>query len=83
MTAYSRAQKNNPYATQIASFLVIWLTGDLSTQLLFPPEVTLADESTPPERDGENTETYAPYDITRTLRHLTIGALAAVPTYRW
>lgn len=32
--AYIRAQKNRPYATQVASSLIIYLCGDLSAQTL-------------------------------------------------
>lgn len=74
--AYEKAQARRPYATQIGTSIVIWLCGDLSAQLLFPPE---------PVKHGSSSERLEAqrYDPWRMARHLTIGIVASVPSYKW
>ncbi|KAM3487173.1 hypothetical protein MY3957_009546 [Beauveria namnaoensis] len=74
--AYGKAQESRPYATQIGTSIVIWLRGDLSAQLLFPPE---------PVKHGSPSKRLEAqrYDPWRTARHLTIGIVASVPSYKW
>lgn len=66
--------------TQLASSFVIYLAGDLSAQLLFPSEVKSAKN-----KDGEEAESVATvrYDPLRTLRHLTVGLVSSIPSYKW
>lgn len=77
---YTNAQHRRPYVTQLASSFVIYLAGDLSAQLLFPSEVKSAKN-----KDGEEAESVATvrYDPLRTLRHLTVGLVSSIPSYKW
>lgn len=77
---YTNAQNKRPYVTQLASSLVIYLAGDLSAQLLFPSEVKQTEN-----KDGEEGESVATvgYDPLRTLRHLTVGLVSSIPSYKW
>ena len=61
VSGYARAQRLNPWATQLGTSLVVYLSGDLAAQYI----------------DGEE---YSPF---RTLRHLTIGGIMAIPAYSW
>lgn len=59
---------------------VIYLIGDLSAQLLFSDDgksgkVDEAEEAVEVEGKG--------YDPVRTMRHLSIGIAASVPSYTW
>ncbi|KAF3386180.1 Protein SYM1 [Penicillium rolfsii] len=79
LQAYSKTQAQRPYTTQICTSVLIWLCGDLSAQLLFPPE---------PVGNEENGEIQKPqeahvYDPWRTARHLTVGIVASIPSYEW
>lgn len=83
--AYSRLQAKRPYTTQICSTMVIWLCGDLSAQLLFPPEGVKdgkehlsRSEDTRVEPSGLHS-----YDPWRTTRHLIVGMVASIPSYEW
>lgn len=77
---YSRTQDRRPYATQMASSLIIYLCGDLIAQLLFPSEAKPAGN----EEDKNNKETaVVGYDPLRTLRHLAIGLTTSIPQYKW
>ncbi|KKK17776.1 hypothetical protein AOCH_007226 [Aspergillus ochraceoroseus] len=71
--SYSRFQDRRPYLTQVCSSIVVYLCGDLSAQLLFPPE-TATTES------GMETGGYDPW---RTMRHLVVGIGSSIPTYNW
>lgn len=77
---YTNAQHKRPYVTQLASSFIIYLAGDLSAQLLFPSEVKTTEN-----KDGEEVETIAAvgYDPLRTLRHLTVGLVSSIPSYKW
>lgn len=88
---YTRAQERRPYVTQVASSFVIYLCGDLSAQLLFPTEAKPVESG----RDDNSKETAAAqqsegserkpggYDPLRTLRHLTVGLVSSIPSYKW
>ena len=85
--AYSRSQDTRPYWTQFWSTVAIYLCGDLVAQLLFSGESGQTDEDEEKEvdEDGEKRSTglFGTYDPLRTVRHLTVGAVAAIPVYRW
>ena len=59
--AYSRAQKERPWVTQVCSVTTIWCCGDLVAQRI----------------GGDD------YNPWRTLRHVTIGFIVAIPTHIW
>ncbi|EFX05469.1 dihydroorotate reductase [Grosmannia clavigera kw1407] len=81
---YARAQRNRPYVTQVCSSLVIALCADLSVQRMSAwvaeKEVVPTDSITP--TSSSPLSTYS-YDPVRTARSLVIGAIFAIPTYRW
>lgn len=87
---YTRAQERRPYVTQVASSFVIYLCGDLSAQLLFPTEVKAVEsgrdnsKETAAAKQGEGRERKpGGYDPLRTLRHLTVGLVSSIPSYKW
>lgn len=85
--SYSRVQDRRPYLTQIVSSLVVYLCGDLSAQVLFPSESPKEAKDEDKARD-ENEEESDPeptgsYDPMRTLRHLTVGIVSSIPSYKW
>ncbi|KAL8294682.1 hypothetical protein RB597_007717 [Gaeumannomyces tritici] len=69
-SAYGRAQRRRPHATQLCTSLAIYLAADLSAQRMAGGVV-----------DGEEVE--AAYDPARTVRSLVIGGLASIPGYKW
>ncbi|PGH37103.1 hypothetical protein GX50_00086 [[Emmonsia] crescens] len=84
---YSRMQSRRPYWTQLWCTLFIYLCGDLSAQL-FVGDGGGKDGEKDKGKEGANDEEetegiMARYDPLRTVRHLTVGAVAAVPGYRW
>ncbi|EEQ84221.1 hypothetical protein RJZ56_003270 [Blastomyces dermatitidis] len=91
---YSRMQSRRPYWTQLWCTLLIYLCGDLSAQL-FVGDGGGKDKDKTKEKvekegkGGANDEVereegmMARYDPLRTVRHLTVGGLAAVPGYKW
>lgn len=90
---YGRAQEKRPYVTQLCSSLVVYLCGDLSAQLLFPSDdgkKASAERKSPenvPGQGGEDAqqveEKRGGYDPLRTLRHLTVGLVSSIPSYKW
>ncbi|KPM46344.1 hypothetical protein AK830_g82 [Neonectria ditissima] len=84
--SYAQVQARYPYRTQVCSILVVWLCGDLSAQLLFPAqtnqEQSEAKESTRLGGNHDRTP-ISSYDPGRTLRHLTVGVVASIPTFKW
>ncbi|KAL1866285.1 hypothetical protein Plec18167_009125 [Paecilomyces lecythidis] len=88
--AYSRAQHKRPYVTQLCSSLVVYLIGDLSAQLMFPSDDKkgAAEETKSDAGEGEEEQktvggSGGGYDPLRTLRHLTVGAISSIPSYKW
>ncbi|KAL4895814.1 hypothetical protein BDV59DRAFT_173188 [Aspergillus ambiguus] len=85
--SYARIQERRPYATQLWSTVVVYLCGDLSAQLLFPPESkdSAKREDSPSEsaQDNEGTVSEGGYDPFRTMRHLVVGAGSSIPSYNW
>ncbi|PGH03727.1 hypothetical protein GX51_03871 [Blastomyces parvus] len=91
---YSRMQSRRPYWTQLWCTLFIYLCGDLSAQL-FVGDGGGKDKDKNKKKvekegkGGANDEVereegmMAQYDPLRTVRHLTVGGLAAVPGYKW
>lgn len=85
---YARVQQARPLTTQLCSSIIIYLFGDLSAQLFFPPEIPV-----PVEESGSGGSTAkagqpqeymeGPYDPWRTLRHLAVGATSSIPSYKW
>jgi len=79
--AYDRVQARRPYTTQFISSCVIYFLGDLSAQTLqrnmpaASPEMSSSPPSSEPER--------RPYDLARSLRAVTVGALFSIPSYKW
>ncbi|EED21472.1 MFS multidrug transporter, putative [Talaromyces stipitatus ATCC 10500] len=69
---YTNTQHKRPYVTQLASSLIIYLAGDLKMK-------------TTESVDGGERETVATagYDPLRTLRHLTVGLVSSIPSYKW
>ncbi|KAI0469968.1 hypothetical protein GGR56DRAFT_684216 [Xylariaceae sp. FL0804] len=67
--AYVRAQRRRPWATQLASTLVIYFCADVSAQRINAPRA-----------GGEE---HHHHDFTRTARSLAIGGAGAVPAYEW
>ncbi|KAH8698591.1 hypothetical protein BGW36DRAFT_426291 [Talaromyces proteolyticus] len=88
---YSRVQDKRPYVTQMVSSLIVYLCGDLSAQLLFPSEVQPAPQestnnttvSTNDASEEQSKPVLAGYDPLRTLRHLTIGLISSIPSFKW
>ncbi|EAS32365.1 uncharacterized protein CIMG_03389 [Coccidioides immitis RS] len=89
---YSREQYKRPYWTQMWSTLVIYLCADLCAQLVVSGgEASETNEkeddkgAVPSSQDArdEITGLWSGYDPLRTARHLTVGAVAAIPVYRW
>ncbi|PGG97895.1 hypothetical protein AJ80_09620 [Polytolypa hystricis UAMH7299] len=80
---YSRAQTKRPYWTQLLSTLFIYLCGDLSAQFLVPDNNSERGKVGDGEEESEEGHVGAGYDPLRTLRHLTVGAVAAIPGYKW
>ncbi|KAJ9219790.1 hypothetical protein DTO280E4_8864 [Paecilomyces variotii] len=89
--AYSRAQQRRPYVTQLCSSLVVYLIGDLSAQFMFPSddkkggakEETKSDAGASEEEQKAEGGSGGGYDPLRTLRHLTVGAISSIPSYKW
>ncbi|KAJ9293742.1 hypothetical protein DTO217A2_9264 [Paecilomyces variotii] len=88
--AYSRAQHRRPYVTQLCSSLVVYLIGDLSAQFMFPSddkkgatEETKSDAGASEEEQKAEGGSGGGYDPLRTLRHLTVGAISSIPSYKW
>lgn len=85
---YSDVQARKPYATQLWSSVVIYMCGDLSAQLMFPsekpPQVQKGEDGmeTPAQQDGKETSRGA-YDPWRTVRHLAVGVVSSIPSYKW
>ncbi|EEP82350.1 conserved hypothetical protein [Uncinocarpus reesii 1704] len=82
---YSRQQHTRPYWTQMWSTLVIFFCADLCAQFVVPSDEGSQLEG---EKDGTATDDVASsawsrYDPLRTARHLTVGAVACIPVYRW
>ncbi|TGJ83690.1 hypothetical protein E0Z10_g5077 [Xylaria hypoxylon] len=85
---YARAQRARPWATQVASALVIYLCGDLAAQRISSGGQDKVDNNLKgiangvDENDGTK-EKGRKHDWARTARSLAIGATAAIPGYIW
>lgn len=89
---YARAQKERPYTTQLWSSIVIYLCGDLSAQLFFPPDQPapanenqdVSKTSAESKDEDDNKPSFgSSYDPWRTVRHLIVGAGSSIPSYNW
>lgn len=89
---YARAQKERPYRTQLWSSIVIYLCGDLSAQLFFPPDQPASAndnkdvaKTSVELKDGDDNKLSfgSSYDPWRTVRHLIVGAGSSIPSYNW
>ncbi|KAK2768220.1 hypothetical protein FQN54_000072 [Arachnomyces sp. PD_36] len=78
---YSRTQARRPWATQMVCTAVIYLFGDLSAQLVFGDEG--GDKEKEEMEEDKEGEKKGGYDPLRTMRHLSIGIVASVPSYTW
>lgn len=81
LQGFAKIQAQRPYTTQICTSIVIWQCGDLSAQLLFPPEPIDGEN----DGDGsfDKSQNLQEYDPWRTARHLTVGIVASIPSYEW
>ncbi|KAI1823084.1 hypothetical protein F4861DRAFT_540296 [Xylaria intraflava] len=85
--AYARAQRTRPWATQVASALVIYLCADFGAQQMGSGAAQnkvgeVGKEGV--EEDGDNEkEKGRKHDWMRTARSLAIGGTAAIPGYIW
>ncbi|KAI0871913.1 hypothetical protein GGS24DRAFT_37974 [Hypoxylon argillaceum] len=87
--AYARAQRARPWATQVASALVIYLCADFGAQRLGSAgSQNVPDDSVEEGRkradggDGSREEGRR-HDWARTARSLAIGGTAAIPGFIW
>ena len=86
--SYARMQDKRPYWTQLYSSIVVYLLADLSAQFLFPSEpVKTEDEEEVQGKEEDDEDAGAvqggSYDPMRTLRHLTVGVVSSIPSYKW
>lgn len=72
--AYGRAQRAHPWATQVASALLIYLCADFGAQRLDPGGIGTRDDD---DAAGRR------HDWARTARSLTIGGAVAIPSFVW
>ncbi len=79
--SYGRAQRRRPYVTQLCSALVIALCADLSVQRMNAGAAKGTDGVG--GEDGQEAQVGAAYDPKRTVRSLVIGAISAIPGYKW
>ncbi|KAI1161069.1 hypothetical protein F5B18DRAFT_629762 [Nemania serpens] len=75
--AYSRAQRTRPWATQVASALLIYLLADFGAQRLGSGGIGNRADNEDDEAAGRR------HDWARTARSLTIGGTAAIPSFIW
>lgn len=83
---YKRVQTRRPWVTQLVFTAVIYLVGDLNAQFLFSGDGkgdTEGDTDADTEVKVEEKEEEKGYDPQRTLRHLSIGLGASIPSYTW
>ncbi|KAI1744119.1 hypothetical protein F4680DRAFT_406266 [Xylaria scruposa] len=76
--AYARAQRARPWATQVASALVVYLCADFGAQHIGSGG---CQETSDDKLAGEEKE--RKHDWARTARALFIGGSAAIPGYVW
>ena len=68
---------------------MVYLLADLSAQFLFPSEgpVKSEDEEKVEGREEDQEDAGAVqgggYDPVRTLRHVTVGVVSSIPSYKW
>jgi dihydroorotate dehydrogenase len=75
--AYARAQRARPWATQVASALVVYLAADFGAQQMGGSGGVVVGE----EEGAQVNERR--HDWGRTVRSLAIGGMAAIPGYIW
>ena len=86
--AYARAQRTRPWATQVASVLVIYLCADFGAQSMGAAS-RAGQEIEDEEGEGAGEEGKSSssgkggHDWARTARSLIIGGTAAIPGYLW
>ncbi|KAI0389024.1 hypothetical protein F5Y17DRAFT_450609 [Xylariaceae sp. FL0594] len=78
--AYGRAQRRRPWATQVASALVVYLFADFGAQSMGASSST-GDKVE--EGEGIGGDERKGHDWTRTARSLWIGGSSAIPGYIW
>ncbi|KAJ2998040.1 hypothetical protein NUW58_g450 [Xylaria curta] len=86
--AYARAQRARPWATQVASALVIYLCADFGAQRMGSAggQDTTSDKPAEKGRSAEEDDGAKGkrgHDWARTARSLVIGGTAAIPGYIW
>lgn len=88
---YARGQRERPYTMQVGSYILVYLCGDLSAQLLFPVDSGDDDKHDEEKKEDEraqdgNVSTQSAevkYDPWRTFRHILVGIGSSIPTYKW
>ncbi|BDD64343.1 hypothetical protein MAP00_009170 [Monascus purpureus] len=88
---YARGQRERPYTMQVGSYILVYLCGDLSAQLLFPADSGDDDKHDEEKKEDEraqdgNVSTQSAevkYDPWRTFRHILVGIGSSIPTYKW
>lgn len=82
--AYDRASSRRPYLTQFVSSCVIYFLGDLSAQTLQRNTPQASSSSIEHSTTADSpTPTPQPYDLNRSLRAVTVGAVFSIPSYKW
>ncbi|KAI1306892.1 hypothetical protein F5Y03DRAFT_131462 [Xylaria venustula] len=86
--AYGRTQRARPWATQIASTLVVYLCADLGAQWIARADqdevaANLKEKGRSATDDVDTKENAKGHDWARTARSLAIGGTAAIPGYTW
>ncbi|KAI1189968.1 hypothetical protein F5B17DRAFT_139343 [Nemania serpens] len=76
--AYARAQRTRPWATQVASALVIYLCADFGAQ-----RIGSGGTQNRPAADDDDDAAGRRHDWARTARSLAIGGTGAIPSFIW
>lgn len=76
---YDNAQSRRPYFTQFLCTLVIYFFGDVCAQMV---ALSGEDKEEDEDKKGEDGEKKG-YDPIRTIRHLCVGGILAVPNWKW
>ncbi|KAI0413618.1 hypothetical protein F5X98DRAFT_281671 [Xylaria grammica] len=86
--AYARAQRARPWATQVASALVVYLCADLGAQWISSGghdriSDNLGEKGNSVDENDDTKDRGRKHDWARTARALAIGGTAAIPGYIW
>ncbi|KAI0971402.1 hypothetical protein F4678DRAFT_432769 [Xylaria arbuscula] len=83
--AYGRTQRARPWATQVASTLIVYLCADFGAQWIAraDQDEVAAEKGKGATDDDDAKEKARGHDWARTARSLAIGGTAAIPGYTW